>query len=149
MFEDEFVLQQLKSSSMLAYVNLIRFGYPKRVYIDHIYKAFKPKHQLWRKELSDSKHFCSNLLLSNGCESTYFKFGTECIFFRSKCSVLLEKLLNPNPEFIAHSIQKMKEYLIRLEWKEAIKKIVLALGMSIYIFRSEVVCLMVTCLQEI
>lgn len=134
MFEDEFVLQQLKSSSLLAYVNLIRFGYPKRAYINQIYNAFKPNHQLWRNECSDLKRFCSILLLSNGCESSNFKFGTECIFFRTKCSTLLEKLLKPHPEFISHSLQRMKKYLIRLEWKKAIKKILLELGNLIYIF---------------
>lgn len=125
-FEDEFVLQQLKSSSFLAYVNLIRSGYPKRIHIDQIYKAFKQNHHLWRDDCMDSKRFCSNLLLSNGCDSTDFKFGTDCIFFRTKCSVLLQNILKSHPEFITQSMKRMKRYLIRLEWKNAYKKALLA-----------------------
>lgn len=121
-------MQQLKSSSLISYINLIRCGYPKRVPIDQIYKSFKPKYNLWKDVCSDSKRFCSNLLLSNGFKHTDFKFGTDCIFFRMRCSTLLDKLSYPNPDFIGQSINTMKKHLIQLEWKKLYEKALIAQG---------------------
>lgn len=109
----------------------MQFGYPERLNIDQVYSSFKPKYKLWKGVSSDRKEFCSNLLLSNGFDNTDFKFGMEFIFLRKKCSALLDKFKNPDPRFIEDSIQKLKKYSIRLEWKKICKKAFLVYGMFI------------------
>lgn len=121
-FDKDFALKQLRSSSVIPYVHLMQFGYPERLNIDQVYSFFKPKYELWKGVSSDRKEFCSNLLLSNGFDKTDFKFGMEFIFLRGKCSALLAKFMSPDPRFIEDSIQKLKKYSIRLEWKKYARK---------------------------
>lgn len=130
-FDNEFALKQLRSSSIIPYVHLMRFGYPERLNIDQIYNSFKPKYELRKGVSSDRKQFCQNLLLSNGFDKTDFKFGMEFIFLRGKCSASLDKFINPDPRFIEESIQNLKKYSIRLEWKKLCRKALLVYGMFI------------------
>lgn len=76
-FNDFMVLQQLRSSSVFAYVDLVRYGFPIRIPIDQLQNLYAPHIR------GDTKQFLTKLLLSNGYRIGEFKIGNSQVLFRS------------------------------------------------------------------
>lgn len=112
MFDEQFVLRQLNTSSTVAYAKFIRFGYPKRIAIQQILDPCKVIENKLMKMCSDRSNFCSKILLSIGFKLSDFKIGNDTIFFRSNKFHLMEEFFS---DFNAASSKSETEITISVE----------------------------------
>lgn len=81
LFDDAIVFNQLQSSGMLAYYDLMQFGYPNKIPIIDLFEKLKP--YLEPRHISIGVNNCCELfLLSIGFLSKDFKLGKTEIHFR-------------------------------------------------------------------
>lgn len=106
-FEDSIVLQQLRSSSTLAYANLVRFGFPSRLSFERIQDLYSPHYHI----CAGRRQFHMKLLLSNGFRIGDLKLGNNYICFRSNKHDQIQQLLS-----VESSIRALKRYIARTRW---------------------------------
>lgn len=102
-FDIEMVLNQLKSSSTLSYIDFIRLGFPMRIPLEQLEKLYTPHYHL----CSDPNQFYTELFLSLGFCLGDFKLGKDHIFFRSNKNELMQKVL-----LTESSIPMLERYII-------------------------------------
>lgn len=93
-FDDDFIKSQLKTSSIVPYMNLMQNGFPNRIPYTEILPKFE---ELFVKEIeADKLKFCERVLIANGNEKCDFKLGENAVFFRNNkyagINLELEKL---------------------------------------------------------
>lgn len=106
-FEDGMVLQQLRSSSTLAYANLVRFGFPSRLSLECIQNLYSQHYHI----CAGRRQFHMKLLLSNDFRIGDFKLGNNYIFFRSNKHDQIQQLLS-----VESSVRALKKYIARTRW---------------------------------
>lgn len=91
LFDDNLVLDQLKSSGTIAYYEMMQFGFPGKLKItdlfDKLKPALEPRHDSIRNHTC-----CTILLLASGFKSTDFKIGKSWIHIRPGNLQLLEQI---------------------------------------------------------
>lgn len=111
-FDDSFVLEQLKCSSVISYVEFMRFGYPTHIPIDKLNESFRMyMPEFGYTPVSDDKRFYKILAHTLGFTSQEFKFGNNSICFRVKKSNSIEQLPNLSFNMIHEITRKMKSFL--------------------------------------
>lgn len=99
-------MSQLNAASIISYSNFIRLGYPERIVMTELKAIYGNSFtQL------DLRSFCEKLLFSMKIEQSDFKFGSNCIFFRSKQAEMIKIILKPDQETITSVVEKMKRYI--------------------------------------
>lgn len=107
-FDENVVLDQLRSSGTLAYYELMQFGYPLKIQIADFYNKLKvvsePRH------VSIGNRMCCFIFfLASGFKAEDLKFGKSSIHIRPGNSKLFEKIQieinNSSPE-LALKFQK-------------------------------------------
>lgn len=93
-FDDELVLKQLKTSSIISHAEFIRFGYSKRINVQSIVEACKPIEKRLTKLCANPSKLCSYVMLYLGFKLNEFKLGKDVIFCRSNKFHLLEQFLS-------------------------------------------------------
>lgn len=93
-FDDELVLKQLKTSSIISHAEFIRFGYSKRIDVQRIVEACKPIEKRLIKLCGNQSKLCSYVMLYLGFKLNEFKMGKDLIFCRSNKFHLLERFLS-------------------------------------------------------
>lgn len=113
-FNNEYVLQQLKSFGVVAYTNFMRNGYTKRIsfhILNSMYDSFiktKPFN------IENNLMFYEKLLLSIGFQKQEFKFGIKQIFFRPCKPELMIKLMEDS---VSDNVNKFKKFMFQRLWK--------------------------------
>lgn len=106
-FDEKIVIPQLKCSSIMAYQELMLFGYPIRVNMNKLQSAYNS---------NDDYFFSTNeLLIAIGFEKTDFKIGNEVIFFRCNKTHLTEALFDPDS--VNENLKKLKKNRIIKKWR--------------------------------
>lgn len=90
-FEEELVLKQLKTSSVISYARFIRFGFSKHIELQQLVDKCKLIEDKLNTARLDRSQFYSKVLLSIGFRLEEFRIGNGVIFFRSNKFELLEK----------------------------------------------------------
>lgn len=90
-FNEEVVLNQLKTSCTIAYANFIRFGYAKSIPLKKLTDKCETVEKKLVKTGLGRLSFYSNVLLSIGLKIEDFKIGNETIFFRFNKFDLVEQ----------------------------------------------------------
>lgn len=93
-FEEKLVLKQLFTSSIIAYANFMRFGYPNHVAVNKIIGQCRSLENKLSKAYNDRLDFCSKVLSFIGFKPEDYKKGTDEIFFRSNKFHLLEQFFS-------------------------------------------------------
>lgn len=122
-FDDQMVMIQLKSSSVLSYVEFVRHGFPLRVSIEQIHKRYAPHYHL----CANRTYFQTKLLLSIGLRRIDFRIGKNCILFRSDKNDIMQKLMDAKA-----NIPNLRQYLkrsslIRTRWLKTIFSLIIVL----------------------
>lgn len=93
-FDDELVLKQLKTSSVISYAKFIRFGYAEHVTLQKIIDECKYVEKKLDKWSNNQFNFYSKVLLSIGFRLKDFKMGNDSVFFRSNKFYLLDNFFS-------------------------------------------------------
>lgn len=93
-FNDELVLQQLKTSSIISHAEFIRFGYSMRIDVRKIIEACKPIEKKLMKVCVNQSKLCLYVMLYLGFKLNEFKMGKDVIFCRSNKFHLVEQFLS-------------------------------------------------------
>lgn len=96
-FDEEFVLKQLNTSSTVSYARFIRYGYPKRIDFQKITDACSPIENNLKNICSDRYNFYAKVLISIGFKFSDFKLGNDVIFFRAGKFDLIQAFLSDLP----------------------------------------------------
>lgn len=111
-FENDFVLQQLKSSCILSYAEFMRSGYSVHIDMNSLDNEFQPYFNQFAQEFQNKKSFYNLLATSLGLLPGDFKFGQNIIFCRQKKSYPLTCLSQPQSDSIPNLIEKMQNFLV-------------------------------------
>lgn len=106
-FEDSIVLEQLRSSSTLSYVDFVQIGFPLRITLVKIQNLYAPYYNM----CADARRFHMKLLLSKCLRIGEFKLGNNYIFFRSNKCNQMQQILSVDSSLIA-----LKRYIARTRW---------------------------------
>lgn len=123
-FNEEMVMSQLLSSSILSYADLISLGFPLRISIEQMDQLYAPHYHLCPNE----KDFHTQLLLSVGFSRVDFKYGKNHILFRFNKNDLIQKLMCVKtniPDLQKHLLQRTS--LIRKRWLFAMFSVIKSL----------------------
>lgn len=115
-FDDNFVLQQLNSSSLISYAKFIRYGFPKSLTLQNLIDLCHPLENDLRNIQINRKVFYTKCLLSLGFTSKDFNVGNDRIFFRMNKFHLLDCLKDSTK----NTLDVMKKAILRWEWRYAI-----------------------------
>lgn len=92
-FNDELVLKQLKTSSVISHAKFIRYGYSKRIDLQKLAVVCAPIEEKVIKLCGSQSKFYSTVMLSLGLDRNEFKMGNDMIFIRSNKFDLVKGLL--------------------------------------------------------
>lgn len=92
-FDDELILKQLKTSSIISHAEFVRFGYSKRIDVQRIVEACKPIERGLSKVCPNQSKLCTYVMLYLGFKLNEFKMGKDVIFCRSNQFHLIEHFL--------------------------------------------------------
>lgn len=106
-FDECMILRQLRSSSTLAYVNFVRFGFPLRIAVTKMNSLYASYYGTY----ADARKFHMKLLLAIGLRIGEFKIGQNYIHFRSNQRDKLEQILSVDSSIVA-----LKRYIARTRW---------------------------------
>eukprot|EP01104_Vermistella_antarctica_P010695 TRINITY_DN286_c1_g1_i1.p1 TRINITY_DN286_c1_g1~~TRINITY_DN286_c1_g1_i1.p1 ORF type:complete len:1217 (-),score=447.82 TRINITY_DN286_c1_g1_i1:89-3739(-) len=118
------VMQQLRCSGMLEALRIMAAGFPTRCYFTDLYNKYK---EFVPKEIASLKPaiFCEALLvcldLVGGKD---FQMGLSRVFFRAGQLAFMDDLIAGNPEQMANILGKVKLWLARKRWRQAIFAVV-------------------------
>lgn len=119
-FDENFVLQQLKSSGNIAFFQLMKNGYPERKIMQDLYTNFG---QYFKSTYGDVTEFTFELLRTCGFKKNDFKIGNTEVFFRANKRQKLDKLLSAAPDAINSIIVRREK--IKTMWRSALIKLTL------------------------
>lgn len=74
-FDNAYVMNQLKCSSVIPYAQCVRFGYPKHIAISDFNKKFNPHMMEYGDSFKDTRKLYKLLLNTIGYKTSEFKFG--------------------------------------------------------------------------
>lgn len=119
------MLEQLKTSSTIAYAEFMRSGYPIHISLQNFLNIFKPLNE----KLSNIciKNFVTKCLLSMGLKLRDFRIGTEYIFLRSKRFDVVDQLFSSDLQTVQSSILNTKKFVLRSKWRTCISCILFLL----------------------
>lgn len=107
-FNENFVLEQLKTTGTVAYFNLMQHGYPFKVRINELFENMKrflePRHISLGSETC-----CRIFLLCKGFENKDFRIGKTDIHIRLGKSDLFNQLLSYCDKSVAEDSSKVVE----------------------------------------
>lgn len=93
----------MNTSCTISYANFMKFGYPKRIYLQDLVNVCKELENNLKTISIKQSNFYSKVLLSIGFKLKDFKMGNNAIFFRAEKFHLLEKIFSETASFSEQS----------------------------------------------
>lgn len=115
LFDDTLIMNQLESISAIAYLQLIRSGFPIRV----LYTELLPKYDKYihgRARLNQHR-LCREILCTIGFKSREFKLDKEEVLFRPHNSHLHQALNRKDSDFIKEISDEVNKRFAHKLWK--------------------------------
>lgn len=107
-FNAEFILPQLNSSSLFAYQQLMSTGYPFRFNSGKFLTAYKSCSDSFNH--LDKVKFIQIMMCAVGFKEDQFKIGNDTIFLRNVSRSLIDRLFNP--AHLEANIEQFRNYYV-------------------------------------
>lgn len=133
MFNNELVLKQLKTSSVISHAKFIRFGYSKRIAFQKLVDACEPIKKKLINVCGNPSKFYLIVMQSLGFNRNEFQMGNDVIFIRSNKFHLMEEFLSETqskkanqsgitlsesiPQKRRDPLERIKKFVWHLKWK--------------------------------
>eukprot|EP01104_Vermistella_antarctica_P015634 TRINITY_DN517_c0_g1_i4.p1 TRINITY_DN517_c0_g1~~TRINITY_DN517_c0_g1_i4.p1 ORF type:complete len:1377 (+),score=632.44 TRINITY_DN517_c0_g1_i4:234-4364(+) len=118
------VITQLRCSGMLEALRIMQAGFPTRCFFTDLYAKYRDEVP---KELRALKPilFCEALLVALDLEGGKdFQMGLSRVFFRSGKLAFMDDLMNGNLQHTQAIIEKVRLWLAKKRWKQAISAVI-------------------------
>eukprot|EP01083_Nonionella_stella_P120082 359518_1 len=119
-FDDEYVRHQLRVGGLIEALNVVKLGYPTRVYYDLIYKMYCDCPSVSFLKGLSARDFSEGILIAFGLDKKDYQMGISKIFFRPNKANFMEKIMKSGGTLSEECMDRLKEWKLNkhmMRWR--------------------------------